>query len=224
MANKTKQQQFSSDQPITDAFEFDDQELESTLEDFLDEDKKSSANNIWNIATISGLAMLFLGLTFLVQYMGISLGPDLSGLIQALPLIGGILVTLVGFGFFVGHRKSKKSKKKSRKNRGFFSSSRSKTKESSRSSDTSSSSTAQKGTFDPYAFRKSKRLFKSRTDKKIAGVCGGLAKYFGISSTMVRLIFVLAVFFGYGASILIYLALAIALDKEPPELMDDFNS
>jgi phage shock protein C len=67
-----------------------------------------------------------------------------------------------------------------------------------------------------------KKLFKSRTDKKLSGVCGGLAKYFGISSTMVRLIFAIATIFGYGGMILIYLALAIALPKEPIDLLDDF--
>ena len=32
-----------------------------------------------------------------------------------------------------------------------------------------------------------KKLYKSSTDKKICGVCGGIAKYFGIDSTLVRL-------------------------------------
>jgi phage shock protein PspC (stress-responsive transcriptional regulator) len=36
----------------------------------------------------------------------------------------------------------------------------------------------------PYA---GKRLFRSTTDRKIAGVCGGLAEYFGLDSTLVRL-------------------------------------
>ena len=44
---------------------------------------------------------------------------------------------------------------------------------------------------------------RSRDDKMIAGVCGGLASYFNIDSTIVRLLFVLAVFLG-GASPLIY--------------------
>lgn len=40
-----------------------------------------------------------------------------------------------------------------------------------------------------------KKLYRSETDKKIAGVCGGIAEYFGIDSTLVRLIWVLASFF-----------------------------
>lgn len=37
-----------------------------------------------------------------------------------------------------------------------------------------------------------KRLTRSSTDKKIAGVCGGLAEFFGMDVTLVRLLFVLA--------------------------------
>lgn len=33
-----------------------------------------------------------------------------------------------------------------------------------------------------------KRLYRSRTDRKIAGVCGGLAEYFGIDPTIIRII------------------------------------
>ena len=40
-----------------------------------------------------------------------------------------------------------------------------------------------------------KKLYRSRTDKKLAGVCGGVAKFFGIDSTIIRLIWVLAVLF-----------------------------
>ena len=37
-----------------------------------------------------------------------------------------------------------------------------------------------------------KRLFLSQTDKKIAGVCGGLAEYLEVDSTVVRLVTVVA--------------------------------
>lgn len=40
-----------------------------------------------------------------------------------------------------------------------------------------------------------KKLYLSETDKKIAGVCGGIAEYFGIDSTLVRLAWVLASIF-----------------------------
>ncbi|MBM7581560.1 phage shock protein PspC (stress-responsive transcriptional regulator) [Caldicoprobacter guelmensis] len=40
-----------------------------------------------------------------------------------------------------------------------------------------------------------KKLYLSETDKKIAGVCGGIAEYFGIDSTLVRLVWLLASIF-----------------------------
>jgi len=53
-----------------------------------------------------------------------------------------------------------------------------------------------------------KKLYRSETDKMIAGVCGGLAEYLGIDSIIVRLIFLVLVFWN-GAGLLIYLLLAI---------------
>jgi phage shock protein PspC (stress-responsive transcriptional regulator) len=60
-----------------------------------------------------------------------------------------------------------------------------------------------------------KKLYRSRTDKMIAGVCGGLAQYLGIDSTLLRLLFALLVVFGIGSGILIYLVLMIIVPLEP---------
>jgi phage shock protein C len=49
-----------------------------------------------------------------------------------------------------------------------------------------------------------KKLYRSQTDKMIAGVCGGIAEYFGIDSTLVRLGWVLFTFAG-GSGILAYI-------------------
>lgn len=58
-----------------------------------------------------------------------------------------------------------------------------------------------------------KKLCKSRTDKKIAGVCGGLAQYFGIDSTIIRLALVLLVLCA-GTGLLAYIVAAIVLPDE----------
>ena len=60
-----------------------------------------------------------------------------------------------------------------------------------------------------------KKLYRSKTNKMIAGVCGGLAQYFGIDATVVRLILALLVFFGMGSGILLYIILAILMPLEP---------
>jgi len=58
-----------------------------------------------------------------------------------------------------------------------------------------------------------KTLYRSRTDKMIAGVCGGLAEYFDMDSSVVRLLFVLLTLVG-GSSILLYIILAIVIPEE----------
>lgn len=59
-----------------------------------------------------------------------------------------------------------------------------------------------------------KRLYRSKTDKKIFGVCGGLAEYFGIDPVIIRVVWaVLALF--YGTGILIYLVMAFAVPVQP---------
>ncbi len=59
-----------------------------------------------------------------------------------------------------------------------------------------------------------RRLYRSRTDRVIGGVCGGLAQFFTIDATIIRLLFVFATFFG-GTSILVYLVLFLVVPEEP---------
>lgn len=57
-----------------------------------------------------------------------------------------------------------------------------------------------------------KKLYRSETDKKIAGVCGGLAEYFGIDPTIVRLVF--AIFGLTGSGVIIYIIAMIIMPTE----------
>jgi phage shock protein C len=57
------------------------------------------------------------------------------------------------------------------------------------------------------------RLYRSRTDRFLGGVCGGLGKYLGIDPTIVRLIFLLLLF-TQGFGVLIYFILWILLPVE----------
>ncbi len=59
-----------------------------------------------------------------------------------------------------------------------------------------------------------KKLYKSRTDKKICGVCAGIADYFDIDSSIVRLITILLILSG-GIGVLPYIIAAIILPEEP---------
>ncbi|MBP5387471.1 MAG: PspC domain-containing protein [Prevotella sp.] len=57
-----------------------------------------------------------------------------------------------------------------------------------------------------------KRFYLSDTDKKLGGVCGGLAEYFGIDSLLVRIVFVILIF-GYGCGLLAYILLWLLAPK-----------
>ena len=59
-----------------------------------------------------------------------------------------------------------------------------------------------------------KRLYRSNTDKMVAGVCGGIAAYFDIDPTLVRLIWVLFCVAG-GSGLLAYIIAAISIPQDP---------
>ncbi len=59
-----------------------------------------------------------------------------------------------------------------------------------------------------------KKLYKSKTDKKICGVCGGLAEFLGIDVTVVRIIWVLVILFA-GFGLLAYIICAFIIPEKP---------
>jgi phage shock protein C len=58
-----------------------------------------------------------------------------------------------------------------------------------------------------------KKLYRSLTDKKLCGVCGGLGDYFEIDSTVVRLLWIIFTFCG-GAGLLAYIVCALIVPKQ----------
>ena len=64
-----------------------------------------------------------------------------------------------------------------------------------------------------------KKLYRSRTDKKLTGVCGGLAKYFSVDPTVVRLVCALICLFT-GAGLLAYIIAALVIPEEPENIVE----
>ena len=64
-----------------------------------------------------------------------------------------------------------------------------------------------------------KKLYKSRTDKKLDGICGGIAKYFDIDSTVIRLAWVAFTLLG-GSGLLAYIICAFIIPSEPTDYAD----
>lgn len=104
-----------------------------------------------------------------------------------------LVLILVGVGFLWGGRNSL-------------------TKEAAPTQDASTPLESQPASSDEVP----RRLYRSFNDSKLFGVCGGLGSYFGIDSTIVRLLFVLGAFASAGVVLLGYLILAIVVPKERP--------
>ncbi|MDO4594890.1 MAG: PspC domain-containing protein [Tissierellia bacterium] len=58
------------------------------------------------------------------------------------------------------------------------------------------------------------RLYRSSHDRIIAGVCGGIAEYFDIDPTIVRILWVLVTLAGVGSGVLIYIIAAIIMPQD----------
>jgi phage shock protein PspC (stress-responsive transcriptional regulator) len=57
-------------------------------------------------------------------------------------------------------------------------------------------------------------LRRSRSDRMVAGVCGGFAKLLGVDAALLRILLVVATILGFGTGILLYLACWILIPEE----------
>ncbi|HCB49268.1 MAG: hypothetical protein AMJ56_17570 [Anaerolineae bacterium SG8_19] len=62
-----------------------------------------------------------------------------------------------------------------------------------------------------------KKLYRSKDDRWLGGVCGGIAKYFNVDSTIIRVLFILFALV-IGGGILVYIILWIVIPEEPDDL------
>ena len=61
-----------------------------------------------------------------------------------------------------------------------------------------------------------KKLLRSRNNKMLAGVCGGLAEYLGIDPTVIRILYVAVSFFSAAfPGIIVYIILWVVMPEEP---------
>ncbi|WP_076489280.1 PspC domain-containing protein [Alkalispirochaeta americana] len=65
-----------------------------------------------------------------------------------------------------------------------------------------------------YRIPEGKKLYRSRRDRKLLGVCGGIAEYFGIDSTLVRLILIFLILLS-GSGFLAYFVAALIMKESP---------
>lgn len=60
-----------------------------------------------------------------------------------------------------------------------------------------------------------KKLYRSERDKKITGLCGGLARWLNIDASIIRLVAVAAVLLSFGSVLLFYILGSLIVPKEP---------
>lgn len=160
---------------------------------FLEEEDEEQS--IWNVPTIAGLSFILVGIIYLLSELGIWSGVDVTFLASTLPWLAGVLIILLGFGVLSWRPKRKKKTKKKA---------------------IEASTGKQKVVEEPAPKQhRRKRLTRSRRDKKLFGVCGGIADYLNVDATLVRIAFVIGIIASGGPFVLAYLALAYVMPEEP---------
>lgn len=162
------------------------------LEQLLFEEEPAPESGFWNLPTISGLSLIVVGIAYLFQELGLWNGFDLSVLAEMLPWLAGVLIILLGFGVL-----SWRPKKKTRVKKGVRVAGRSEkvVVESKEDADTK------------------KRLMRSR-NKKISGVAAGIAEYFNLDPTLVRIAFVVGLIASGGPPVILaYIIMAIVMPE-----------
>ena len=176
-------------------------ELESLSDDELEEllfdEEERKDRGFLNLPTMSGLAMILVGIVYLLQEFGLWTGPSVSFFVSTLPWLAGILIILIGFGVMSWRPGRRKPKVKRRTE--------------VRAKDRVRAEGDVTGTA-----RKKTRLMRSR-NKQIAGVCAGIAEYFNIDPTLVRIAFVIGTIVTSGPPFIIaYFILAWVMPKPEP--------
>lgn len=62
-----------------------------------------------------------------------------------------------------------------------------------------------------------KKLFRSISDRKLCGVCGGLADYFGVDATLIRLAWAILTVVSMGLGLVTYIIAALIIPEEAPQ-------
>jgi phage shock protein PspC (stress-responsive transcriptional regulator) len=212
-----------------------DQDLEEEVE-------SKKQDGFWNLQTASGIGMIGLGVLYSLQLIGLfPLGSTLlADLVRTLPILASVLIMLTGFGVLSwspAARRRRKARERAAKIRAAqLRAAQSKTmgRGASRGSDVGrraeeaveklreaalsardkAGRAAERSRMSADRSGGRKRLVKSQRDRKISGVASGIANYFGIDPTIVRIAFVVAAIFGQGMGVVLYLILSAVLPKE----------
>ncbi len=175
---------------------------EEELTEFLFEDEAKPSKGIFNLPTIAGLSIIMVGVAYIFQQAGLWSGFDLSVLAGMLPWIAGVFIILLGFG--VLSWRPEKKKKHVRKS-------------------VETKAGKKQVVLEPVKGdlpSQKRRLEKSR-NKKIFGVCAGIAEYFNIDPTLVRIAFVIGTIATQGPFLIAYLILSMVMPSPKPPSVEE---
>lgn len=163
------------------------------LEQLLFEEEPQAEKGFFNLPTMAGLSLIVVGVAYIFQELGLWRGFDISVLAEMLPWLAGILIILLGFGVLSWRPKKKRSKA-------------AKAVEVQSGKEVIVEVKAKKADGK-------KKLVRSK-NKKIAGVAGGIADYFSIDPTLVRIAFVVGLIASGGPpAILAYIIMAVVMPQ-----------
>ena len=208
------------------------------------EEESEAKAGFWNLQTASGMGLIGLGALYSLQLAGLlSIGSGaLAALVQVLPVFAAVLIMLTGFGVLSwspaarrqrkARRRAARRRAQARKTMGRQSRQRRATDEAGRRAAQafSQAERAVRGvgkearrkaekrqsnrTRRSRAERANRRLVKKRSERKISGVAAGIADYFGLDPTIVRIAFVIGTMASQGAALLLYIILSFALPND----------
>lgn len=190
--SRRKSHEYSSDVLQEEHGHLDLESLsDDELERLLFQEEAAPETGFWNLPTIAGLSLIVVGVAYIFQELGMWNGFDVSTLAAMLPWLAGILIILLGFGVL-----SWRPKKKAR------------VKKSINIPSGKEKIVVEKNRTDSDT---KKRLVRSR-NKKIAGVAAGIAEYFSIDPTLVRIAFVIGLIASGGPPVILaYIILAVVI-------------
>jgi phage shock protein PspC (stress-responsive transcriptional regulator) len=210
-----------------------DQEVEEEVE-------SKKQDGFWNLQTASGIGLIGLGVLYSLQLIGLfPLGSTLlADLVRTLPILASVLIILTGFGV-LSWSPAARRRRKARERAAKIRAAQAKTMGRA-SGDTARQAAAAAYEQAERAARAAgraanrarqaterrtagRKLAKNRTNRKISGVAAGIADYFGIDPTIVRIAFVVAAIFGQGTGVLLYLILSMVLPNAPKEADPDLT-
>lgn len=223
-----------------------DEDVEDFLREQAEEAEAKKKPGFLNLQTGAGLAIITIGVVYLLQQIGFfPLGYSLGSLVALLPWLAGILIILTGFGVLswsparrrrkqrrearlrrerraraekTAGRARRAEKKRERSGASPFEQAWKSAERAVREAERRTSRAARRAT----ARRDGKkRLVKSRKSKKIAGVASGIAEYLGIDPILVRIAFVIGAIFGNGFTIPLYIILAFVMPSADEDDDDD---